>query len=81
LATVGTEDTVQNMYYAQLFHLSQPELEQKAHYERLVRTAIQARRRNRKAARESRALRRASDAVGQAGGLLDEARSSVVAGR
>jgi hypothetical protein len=81
VAPVGTEDTVQNMYYVQLFHLSQQELERKAHHESLVLAAVRARRRNRKAARATRALHLASDAVAQAGGVLNEGRSSVVAGR
>ena len=77
---VGTEDTVHTWHSIELFHLHQQELEQRAHYERLVQVASAARRRNRKATRETLALRRASDAVGRAG-VLGERRSSVSTGR
>ena len=78
---VGTEDTVYSWYSTELFHLHQQELEQQAHHERLIQVATSARRRNRKATRETLALRRASDAVGRAGGVLSERRSSVPTGR
>jgi hypothetical protein len=78
---VGTEDTVHNWYSTELFHLNQQELEQQAHHERLIQVAMAARRRNRKATRETLALRQASDAVGRAGGVLSERRSSVITGR
>jgi hypothetical protein len=78
---VGTEDTVQNYFALQLFQLQQHELELQARDQGLTLLAARVRRRNRRAARQTRALRVASEAVAQVGSETLEARSPVPAHR
>jgi hypothetical protein len=72
---------VHQLYSYEQFHRHQAELEHQARYQGLVRIAVRARRRNRKAARETAALRLASDTIAFGGGNLNESRSSLPAGR
>ena len=74
---VGTEDTVQGYLAHEMFHLQRLELEGQARRERLVKVALRARFQNRKAGREAQELRRASDAVGRANGLVREERPAL----
>ena len=78
---VGTEDVVQGYLAHQMFQLHQLELEDQARQQGLVQAAVRARSQNRKAAREARRLRLASDAVGELGGLSHESRTAVRTGR
>jgi hypothetical protein len=66
---------VQQLYSYEQFQRHQTELEHKARYQGLVRVAVRARRRNRKAARESAALRLASDAIAFGDGTATESRA------
>lgn len=69
--------TVQGYLAHEMFHLQQDELEQQAAQHRLVGVAVRARLRNRTVAREARALRLASDAVGRASGPVPDRDSAV----
>jgi hypothetical protein len=60
---VGIEDAVHGYLAHEMFQLRQCELEHQARRQRLISLAVRARRRNRKAVREVRRLRLATERV------------------